>query len=508
MPQTLDSKRIAKNTIVLYVRMMVIMCISLYSSRVVLTTLGVQDFGIYNVVGGFVAMFTLVTGSLSNAITRYVTFELGKNAQERLLQVFSNSIIVQVFLAFFVLLMAETVGIWFLNNKMQIPSDRMIAANWVFQCSVFTFIVNLINVPYNACIIAHEKMKAYAYISILEAFLKLAVIMLLFFNIGDKLIFYAIALLLISVFIRIVYGIYCRKSFKECHFVLNINKQLIREMTSMAGWNILGTGGGVLANHGVNILINMYFGVIYNAARGIAVQVDNAVNQFVNSFTTAMNPQLTKLYAIGDMANMFKLLFRGSRFSFYLMFIVACPLVVSTPTILKLWLNVVPEYTVLFVRLTLIASLLFTLTSQFFVVAMATGNIKEYQIIIGGIGLSSFFIIYLVYIFGGKVETAYYVFIFIRVIIIFARLYILKKLVNLNVLDYIKEVLIKVLNVTIITVLILYLVTISDSGSLIIFIANSVISIMTSLMLIYLIGLEKEERTFVVEKVKNVIKKH
>lgn len=486
---------------------MVIMCISLYSSRVVLTTLGVQDFGIYNVVGGFVAMFSLVTGSLSNAITRYVTFELGKNDKEMLHQVFSNSIIVQVFLALIVLLLAETVGIWFLNNRMQIPSDRLIAANWVLQCSIFTFIVNLINVPYNACIIAHEKMKAFAYISILEAFLKLGVILLLFLNIGDKLIFYAIALLLVSVFIRFVYGVYCGKTFEECHFVLKVNRKLIREMTSMAGWNVLGTGGGVLANHGVNILINVYYGVIFNAARGIAVQVDNAVNQFVNSFTTAMNPQLTKLYAVGDLTNMFKLLFRGSRFSYYLMFIVACPLIVSTPTILRLWLNVVPDYAVLFVRLTMIASLLFTLTSQFFTVAMATGNIKEYQMIIGSIGLSNFFIVYLAYRMGGKVEAAYYVYIFIRIIIIFARLYVLKRLVNLKVSDYIKEVLLKVIYVTITTALILYLLTIPDNGTLISFFVNGAISLITPMVLIYIVGLEKAEKVFVFEKIKVLIKK-
>lgn len=504
MPQNLDNKRIAKNTFVLYIRMMVMMGISLYTSRVILNTLGVEDYGIYNVVGGFVAMFTLVTGALSNAISRFLTFELGRNDKERLKKVFSNALLIQVLLASIVIILSEMVGLWFLNTQMRIPDGRLTAANWVLQCSILTFVVNLINIPYHASIIAHEKMTAFAYISILESLLKLGVVLSLYYFLSDKLITYSLLLLGVAVVIRLINGLYCKRRFEECRFVLKVDTGLIRELTALASWNFLGSGAFVLSIHGVNILINIFFGVVFNAARGIATQVDGAINQFVSSFTTAMNPQITKLYAADNLPDMFKLVFRGTKFAYFLMFVVACPVIVETPIILRLWLSVVPDYTVLFVRLTLIQSLVTTLSTSLFIVAMATGDIKRYQILVGSLGLSTFFIVYLFYRLGYPVQSAYYVSIFIQLLILVARLVVLHGLVGLDILVFLKVVLGRVLMVTLCTSIVLYLVVNYIDIQTFPFVINVFLCLLITILFVFLLGLEKSERKLIVNYFHNI----
>lgn len=446
---SINNKRIAKNTLVLYVRMIVLMLVHLYTSRLILKVLGVDDFGIYNVVGGFVAMFSLISGSLSNAISRFITFELGKNNIVRLKEVFSSAVSVQILLALGIIFISEIIGIWFLNVKMNIPADRMIAANCVFQCSLLTFAINLISVPYNASIIAHERMTAFAYISILEVLLRLAVVLLLFVIGFDKLIAYAILLVLVATLIRLIYGFYCTRHFEECHYNFTFNKQLVKEMTSLASWNVLGASGNILNIHGVNLLMNLFFGIKVNAARGLAVQVNSAVSQFVTSFTTAVNPQITKSYAQNDLSYTFKLVMMSSKYSFFLMLLIAVPIIVEAPYILQLWLGDVPEYTVLFVRLALIATLPDTLSTSLYTLALATGNIKKYQIVIGSLSLSCFVIVYICYELGASVEYAYYVSILIKVCILFARMEILSGLVGLDFSIFFKNVVLKALVVLI-----------------------------------------------------------
>ena len=255
---TENNKRIAKNTLFLYARMLLIMAVTLYTSRVVLRVLGVEDFGIYNVVGGVVAMFSILSGSLSAAISRFITFELGANNQKRLKAVFSSAIMIQWTLAAFIIVLAEILGVWFLNHRMNIAQERLLAANWVLQCSIATFAINLISVPYNAAIIAHERMQAFACVSVIEAFLKLVAVYVLSVFLFDKLIVYSFLLLGISLIIRMIYGIYCGKNFAECHFHFIINKGLLREMISFAGWNFIGASSGVLKGQGVNILLNLF----------------------------------------------------------------------------------------------------------------------------------------------------------------------------------------------------------------------------------------------------------
>lgn len=272
-----NKKRIAKNTLLLYVRMLFLMVISLYTSRVILNALGVNDFGIYNVVGGVVAMFSILSGSLSAAISRFITFELGKKDEEGLKKVFSASVTIQLALSAIIVILIEAVGVWFLNEKMSIPANRMYAANWVLQFSVITFVINLISVPYNATIIAHERMSAFAYISIFEGVGKLAIAFLITLAPFDRLIFYSILMCSIAVAVRLVYGTYCKRHFVECTYHFRWDKELLKRMFGFAGWNFIGATSAILRDQGGNIILNLFFGPAVNAARGIANQVNNAM---------------------------------------------------------------------------------------------------------------------------------------------------------------------------------------------------------------------------------------
>ena len=500
---TSNNKRIAKNTFFLYVRTFVILLVTLYTSRIVLEALGVEDYGIYNVVGGFVAMFALLSGALSNAISRYITIELGRGDIKSLKSVFSTSIEVQTILAIVIVVIAELVGVWFLNVKMNVPAERMQAANWVFQCSLLTFAINLISIPYNACIIAHEQMGTFAYISVLEVLLKLGSVLFLFVFGFDRLIVYAVLLACIAILIRLIYGFYCKHHFEECSYHYTFDKKLIREMTALASWNILGSGGAILNSHGVNLLMNLFFGVTVNAARGIAEQVNNAVTQFVNSFTTAVNPQITKSYAKEEKDYTFKLVLMSSKYSYFLMLILAVPIIAETPLILQLWLKIVPDYTVLFVRLTLIASLIATLSIPLYTLALATGDIKKYQIIIGSLSLFCFFVTYVCYKLGASVESAYFVFILTQIAILFARSKILSDLTGLNMSVFFSEVVVKALVVSLIIFIVTYiaLVVLPEQTF-----ANAMIiipiSALASIVIILFLGLKKSERNHLLSMIK------
>ena len=343
---SVNNRRIAKNTLLLYFRMLLTMIVSLYTSRVVLNTLGIEDYGIYNVVGGVVAMFSVISGSLSAAITRFITFELGVGNKESLNKVFSSSVTIQIGLALIIVILAEVVGVWFLNVKMNIPDERMVAANWVFQFSLLTFAISLISVPYNACIIAHEKMSAFAYISIFEAAGKLGVAFLIAVSPIDRLIFYAILICCIAIIIRLVYGIYCKRNFEECSYHFIYDGYLLKRMFGFAGWNFLGAASWVLSNHGGNIVINLFCGPAVNAARGIATRVTSAVQGFSQNFMTALNPQITKSYASGDWQYMMTLIYQGARLSFYMLLLISLPVLLNTHYLLEIWLKVVPEHAV------------------------------------------------------------------------------------------------------------------------------------------------------------------
>lgn len=503
--QTSDNnKRIAKNTLLLYVRMLFTMAVSLFTSRVILNTLGVEDYGINNVVGGIVTMFSVLSGSLSSSISRFITFELGKGNIERLKTIFSTGVNIQLGMSVLIIIIAEAVGIWFLNTKMNIPTDRMVAANWVFQCAILTFVLNLLSVPYNAAIIAHEKMSAFAYISVVEVSLKLIIVYMLMISPFDRLETYAVLLLLVGAVIRFIYGYYCKRHFEECTYHFVFDKPVLKEMTGFAGWNVLGNGAYMLNTQGVNILMNLYFGVAVNAARGIATQVDAALKQFVNNFTTAVNPQITKSYAQGNLDYMHKLVCRSAKFSAFLMLFFAIPILLETQSILTIWLKTVPEYAAIFLQLIIISSFVDTVLANSLVTSMfATGKIKRYQIIVTTIGCLVFPFSWIAFQLGFQPEIAYVLYFIIYTVLLGVRLYLLKDMVKLPVMMYVREVLYRVLPVMIICFIIPMMIRYSMQEGWMRLILLCLVSTIVTAVVEYSIGLTKNERKFIVGKINN-----
>ncbi len=506
-----NSGRIAENTILLYMRTLLVLVVSLFTSRIVLNQLGVNDYGIYNVVGGIVAMFSLLSGSLSSAISRFITFELGKGNNDNLKGVFRTSVTIQAGMSVIVFILLESIGVWFLNEKMNIASNRIYAANWVLQCSILTFIMGLISVPYNAVIIAHEHMSAFAYISIVETLLKLGIVYLLSVSLADKLISYAILLAIVSIIVRLIYGIYCNIYFEECRkFKFGYDFSFLKQMGSFAGWNFLGAGSYLLMTQGVNILMNLFFNVSVNAARGIATQVDNAVMGFVTSFTTAINPQITKSYASGDKGYMFQLICYGAKYSFFLVLIFAVPILFETENILKLWLKIVPGLSADFLRMTLSISLFSVLSNTLVTSMLATGDIKKYQIVVGGTGMLVFPLVYVCYKLGMPAITSYFIQFGIFVVQLCYRLILLRRMIGLSISFFALNVLLRVTGVSIVSVSGAWLISqvLPDmTGELIPILTVCLSSAVVTLSSIYVIGLVKSERTFVNEKVKHLFLK-
>lgn len=502
--QVNNSKRIAKNTSLLYFRMILMMAVNLYTSRVVLNALGVNDYGVYNVVGGFVSLFNILTGSLSAAVSRFITFELGKGDKLNLNRVFCTSVNVQLIFIGIIVFLMETVGLGFLNFKMVIPEDRIIAANWVFQFSVLAFAVNLWSVPYNASIIAHEKMSAFAYISLFDAFSKLLIAFIILYNPIDRLVYYGLLIMLVYLSDRIIYSWYCKKHFEECTYYPVFDKQLLKKMLGFAGWNFLGAGSGQLMTQGVNMLFNVYFGVVVNAARGIADIVDSAVMQFVNNFTVAINPQITKSYAVDDKKYMFELMFRGAKFSFFLIMIVAIPILCNTDFILSIWLGVFPEHAVNFVRLALLVSMISVLSNTMVTAMLATGDIKKYQIIVGGLGMLVFPFAWLLFFLGMAPETAYMVTLSIFILQLICRLFLLREMVGMSIREYFRRVLLVVSLVVICATIIPAAITLYVNQNLLNVLLISTVSVLCSVLSIWFIGLDSKERIFIFNAIRTI----
>ena len=504
---SVNNKRIAKNTLLLYFRMIIMMTVSLFTSRVVLDVLGIEDYGIYNVVGGVVAMFGFLNGSMAASTQRYLTFELGRHDYVQLTKVFSTSLFIHGLVALFVVLLAETVGLWFFYEKMTIPIERMGAALWVYQASVLSAAVMFLSVPYNACIIAHEKMSTFAYISILEVVLKLVIVYLLAICNLDKLKLYAVLMLAVQVSVRIVYGIYCKRHFGETHYKKVQDSRLLREMLSFAGWNLWGSFAGLLFSHGLNILLNMFFTPVVNAARGVAVQVQGALMQFTHNFQTAMNPQITKSYATGDMAYMHSLIFRNSKFTFFLTFALSLPVFMEAETILGLWLVKVPDYTPVFIRLMLCVSIIDSMASPFMVSAQATGRVKLYQSVVGGVLLLIVPISYIVLRLGGNPASVFVVHLCVCVIAFIVRLIIIRPMISLPLCSYTKEVIFPCILVACLASIIPLLLKNILYFSVGMSIANCVCSLFSVVLFSYILGLTRHERDVVKEKIAAIIQK-
>lgn len=481
------------------------MAVSLFTSRVVLSTLGVNDYGICNVVGGFVAMFSILTNSMSRSISRYLTFELGKGNNERLEKIFATSINIQLAFSIGLCLLIETVGIWFLKNRMVLPADRLYAAMWVLQCSMVSMVLNLMSVPYNAAIVAHERMGAFAYISILEAVLKLGIVYLLYISPLDKLITYSILCVCVSGIIRMIYAIYCKKHFSECRYKVVIDKPLLKEMSSFAGWSFMDNATYTLNNQGINVLMNLFFGVSVNAARGIAVTVDGAVRQFVAGFLTAINPQIVKSYASGNLEYMHKLVCMGAKISCYVVFLFGIPICIETHAILHLWLGFVPDYSVLFVRLSIILALSMLVGDTLGIAVSATGKMKEYQLWNSLFATMAFPITYICYKMGMPVSVSYVICIFMSVIVLFVRSHIVSKLISMPKLMYNCGVVMRIVLVLLVSIMFpIFIYNLMEESILRISLVGmtSAVCIVASA---YFVGSTTEEQIMVRRYVKSVI---
>ena len=497
-----NNKRIAKNTLMLYFRMLVMMAVSLYTSRVVLDTLGVSDYGIYNVVGGFVTMFSLISGAMTTATQRFLSFAIGEGKTKEVTSLFSTAVIIHIGLALIILVAGETIGVWFVANKMNFPPGRYTAAIWVFEFSLLTFLVSVINVPYNAAIIAYEKMSAFAYISIIEVVLKLVIVYLLLITPFDRLIFYAILMAVVQLGVQLIYASYTHRKIKTCHCNWKLNHEYFKQMTSFVSWNLIGSLAGVCKDQGLNVVLNLFFGTAVNAARGVAIQVSTAINRFVTNFQMAMNPQIVKLYAAGEKKEMFKLVFRGSRFSYLLLLCLSLPVVIEAPFILNIWLVKVPDYTVVFLRLIIFTALIDSLSNTLITSMHASGKVRDYQIVVGGLSLLTLPFAYLLLKMGYSPTSALVASLIISIACLIARVALLSRSIDFPAISFLLNVALKMFILTIASYIIplaLYHFTTVNWWT---FILVCLVSFVSGVIFSYCLGIEKHERNVIVSKVK------
>ena len=502
-----NTHRIVKNTGFLYIRMLVMMVIGFITTRVMLKALGVDNYGINNVVGGLVSMFSMLSASLSGAVSRFFTFGLGKGNMKHLRVVFSTSINIHIVLAVIVLIAIETVGVWFLNHRMVIAPDRLEAANWVLQCSTIIFAINLLSVPYRAAIIAHERMSAFAYLTIFDATAKLLIVCAVYFYGGDKLKLLAVLNIIPTIISQVIYWRYCKHNFVECRYLYVYDKRLFAEIFSFAGWSFIGNTAGLMKNEGVNVVINLFAGTAINTARGIAMQVNGIVMQFISNFTMALNPQIIKDYATGQLKRMHKLMFQGTKLSYYIFMILSIPIIFEIEPFLQVWLGEVPAHTVLFTRLVMVLSLAEIVSHTLITAQTATGKIKVYQMVVGGILLLNLPISYLLLRWGCFPEVTVIVAIIVSQLCLVARLCFLRKMIDFPVMEFVKKVYCNVIVVTAISLIVPAVCYLLISPGIVRFFVLCSLSVLSSIATIYFVGCNRDDRAMVVKMVEGVISK-
>lgn len=502
-----NNKRIAKNTLLLYFRMFISMAVGLFTSRVILDSLGVDDYGIYNLVGGFVTMFNVFRAGLISSTQRFITYDLGKGNISELRSTFSTSLIIFLFISCVIILIAEGFAPWFIQNKLVIPECRMAAAMWLFQFSLFTLILNLISSPYNALIIAHEKMGVFAYISIFEVMAKLVVAYAIYISPFDKLMVYGLLLCIVQLIIRFMYSIYCNRHFEESKVEWRINWIKIKKIYAFTGWELFGSVAVIGYTQGLNILLGMFFTPVVNAARGIAVQVQSVIIGFVSNFQTALNPQITKSYASGDMLYMHKLIFYSSKLSFFLLFILSLPVILEAGQLLSIWLVDVPEYTVVFFRLIVLTTMIDAISNPIIISVEATGNIRKYQVVVGSLLLLILPLSYVALKLGAAPYSVFIVHVFMSGVAFIARLIMGSNAVGFNKIAFVKEVLFPIVGVVVSSSIISFLVyRIMPIGLVRLFVV-SLISVLSVIMSVYYIGLQARERELVIRFVEKFTSK-
>ncbi len=492
---------IAKNTLMLYVRMFALMLVGLYTSRVVLASLGENDFGIYTVVGGVVSMFAVISGALNSAVQRFITFELGKGSEAQETKVYSTAVIIQLALAVIIVILAEPIGLWFIDNKMTIDPSRIPAARLVLHFSLLSFVINLMSVPQMASITAHERMSAYAWIGVMDGLLRLAVAVAIAHSPADRLVVYAALMAGVVLSVRLAYVIYCRINLPDCRFRPVFERKLLKEMFSFAGWNFIGVTSGVLRDHGGNILVNLFSAPAVNAARGVAVQVNGAVQGFVTNFMTAVNPQITKSYASGDKEYMFMLVRRSSRLSFCLLYLISLPVIFNADYLLGIWLKDVPSHAPLFVQLFLIFALSESLSNPMITAMLATGDIRRYQLVVGGLQLLNLPVSYVCLKLGAMPEVTVVVAIAISQMCLWARLIMLNKATAFPIMPFVSDVYVTLLmKVVCVTLVFPLLIDPVKPGGFMGFAVSAGTCVIVPLLVIWFLGLEPEERQWVKDK--------
>lgn len=504
-----NNRKIAKNTLLLYFRMFFTIIIGLYTSRVVLSSLGISDYGIYNLVGGVVSMLAFLNVGMSGATQRFITYEMGKGNLNSLQNVFNNAVITHLILGVFIVLILEVGGIWLINNKLVIPSDRLFAANCVYQCSVITFFISVISVPYNACIIAHERMGQFAYISILESVLKLVIAIVIAYSHFDKLICYAILILLCQILIRFIYTMYCKKNFEECIFNFTFDKKLFVKMFSFASWGCIGNMGFSLKDQLSNIILNLFFGTAINAARGVATQVNSIINGFAANFSMAINPQITKEYAKGNKQRCFDLTMAGAKYSFFLLSMITIPVIINIDYILYVWLGNVPDYTGQFVTIILIASCVYSMSHTMSTAILATGHVKLFQSLLAITMLIEVPIAYVILYLGGTPYMALLPCIFTNALSLFLRIYILKHYDSIySVRYFVFKIFLKNSIMFIVAYLLIYFLSTRFEDGIAKLFITSIFSIILYSSILYVFGLNKDEKKFVVNRIYKIMKKN
>ncbi|MBQ7622256.1 MAG: lipopolysaccharide biosynthesis protein [Bacteroidales bacterium] len=497
MPVSTSNRTIARNTMLLYLRQFIILAISLYTSRLVLATLGVSDYGIYNVVGSVVTMFVFIRSAMGNATNRYIAFAIGKGETDRLKTIFSTCLYVHLLLALIIVLLTETVGLWLLYNKLDIPDGRMNAAFWVMQFSILTCAVGVLCVPYDAEMIAHEKMGAFAFLSIVEVTMKLLLVYLLRVIPFDRLIFYGLFLLLVQLMNRVIYGVYCWRKFPETRNAGRRDPALIKEMFGFAGWNLLGNMAAIVCAPLINVFLNMFFGPVVNAARGVALQVQGAVRSFISNFQLAVIPQITKNYASGNLERMKTLIISSSKLSFFLFLIMAMPLFLEADSLLSVWLVKVPEHSVNFMRLVLLVMLAESWEQPLHNANLATGKIKVFQTAKGVSLLMTLPLSYLALKLGAPAESVFVIQLLVTLSSLIIQLFILRPQLGLSLRKYFSEVFGRTFIVTLVSAVlpVLSLRFFGDGAAAVI--AVILISVLSVCVTVYYLGLNAPEKDFV-----------
>lgn len=497
--ETVDNRRIARNSLMLYVRMSFNMCIILYTSRVVLQVLGVEDFGIYNVVGGVALLITVINGAMEASTQRFITFALGTGDRSYLERIFANGVLTHVIISLVMWMVIEVLGLWLLYNKLNIPADRMEAAFWALQCSILLIVVRICTIPFNAVIIAHEAISAFAYISVLDVLLRLVAVLVLPFFSFDRLIVYAVLQMLVQILICLLYVQYGYRHFFETHCRLQFDRNLFHEMMSFAGWSLTEQVAVMSYAQGLNILLNIFFGPRINAARVFALQAQNAISQVATNFQTAINPQITKSYASGNREGMHMLVLRSCRLAFCLVLIVALPILSETEVVLRLWIKEPPEWTIGFVRMLVCCVTFDAMSNPLMVSVQATGQVKRYQIIISSILLTILPLSYIVLRYGGNPLSVFVVQFAITVLAFVARLLIVGRMIVLPLSRFLREVVLPCLMVSLgsIPLTFAFHCWIADTllGSLVVML----ISVVVLVVCVWLWGLSAGERSLVVQ---------